>query len=684
MSTYTLSTYLYTDTYVTPAYELDNDHTSLDITGTGSIVTAGQYSSGVILNGAHDALRVDGSILSKDGDGIYLDGSGSASTVNGTVTGHYHGILTSATVSDLVITVGATADIDSDTGWGIDLQSAYSSAMIHGTVEGGFGNGYAIHEDGRYDTITVAATGYVNGGIVVNAYGDILNVAGTIAAHNSAAAIAFYHTSTLDEVNVSGHLTGYEGIALDGYRSNVRITGSVEDNNLGHYAGALLMSGVDNTVTITPHGYVGGIGYSVHFVEALSDTLINDGHISGSAAVFLDAYDSTFINHGAVDAEIGVAYSSDVSIINTGTIDNSYGINIFSSTVSLTNSGTIHGDVNAQSVGFSPRVLETGVTIDNSGTWHATKFFANYQGFSLTNSGTIRFVSGYGGGDDSYLGLYAFGKLGDHILVVNEASGSITGMTGESLNLFPGTLENYGLIKMPVSVVGTFINGTTGIMDGHVTIDSGALDNYGAIHGSVIERGALETLVNYGTIYGSVVFQSAATVINEGDITGKVTGSPDDDSLDGAGGASVDWFNGGAGDDLLIGGNAGDALIGGPGNDVLRGGGGDDTLTGGSGHDILTGGAGDDILTGGGGKDKFVFSANFGKDVITDFAAGSGGGHDLIHFAASTFSDFTDVQAAMSVNGDGNVVITLDASDTITLTGVHDPGDLVAQNFSFG
>jgi serralysin len=41
----------------------------------------------------------------------------------------------------------------------------------------------------------------------------------------------------------------------------------------------------------------------------------------------------------------------------------------------------------------------------------------------------------------------------------------------------------------------------------------------------------------------------------------------------------------------------------------------------------MNGGTGDDTLTGGKGPDRFVFNANFGDDVITDFAKS-----DLIQF----------------------------------------------------
>ncbi|MDZ8053006.1 MAG: hypothetical protein RMX68_002965 [Aulosira sp. ZfuVER01] len=63
-------------------------------------------------------------------------------------------------------------------------------------------------------------------------------------------------------------------------------------------------------------------------------------------------------------------------------------------------------------------------------------------------------------------------------------------------------------------------------------------------------------------------------------------------------------------DDVIKGGNCADTLSGFDGND---------TICGGCGDDLITGGRGDDCLTGGEGKDRFIFSADFGNDTITDF-----------------------------------------------------------------
>lgn len=72
----------------------------------------------------------------------------------------------------------------------------------------------------------------------------------------------------------------------------------------------------------------------------------------------------------------------------------------------------------------------------------------------------------------------------------------------------------------------------------------------------------------------------------------------------------------------LIGSGASDLLIGNTGNNVLEGRDGSDTLLGGRGADWFYGGRGNDSLTGGADSDVFVFRANEGSDVVTDFRNG--------------------------------------------------------------
>jgi Ca2+-binding RTX toxin-like protein len=126
------------------------------------------------------------------------------------------------------------------------------------------------------------------------------------------------------------------------------------------------------------------------------------------------------------------------------------------------------------------------------------------------------------------------------------------------------------------------------------------------------------------------------------------------------------------------------------GNDVLNGGLGENYLYGDAqsyaltspgsitgGTDTLNGGAGNDQLWGGPNDDTFVFNLGSGNDVINDFNQGNSAvastatEHDLIDVQDYHFADWTSLHAAISDDPDGNAVIHLSASDSITLVGVQ-------------
>ncbi len=92
-------------------------------------------------------------------------------------------------------------------------------------------------------------------------------------------------------------------------------------------------------------------------------------------------------------------------------------------------------------------------------------------------------------------------------------------------------------------------------------------------------------------------------------------------------------------------------------------------ILGSSGANTLTSTGGNNLFVGNGHPDTFVFAANFGKDVITDFNAGSGRGHDVIQFSKSVFDNFADVLSHATQSGH-NVVIADDAGNSLTLNNV--------------
>jgi hypothetical protein len=92
----------------------------------------------------------------------------------------------------------------------------------------------------------------------------------------------------------------------------------------------------------------------------------------------------------------------------------------------------------------------------------------------------------------------------------------------------------------------------------------------------------------------------------------------------------------------------------------------------------LSGGAGNDMFNSYGG-DTFVFKGAFGNDVVSYFHAGDVTNHDVLVFSASVVPDYAHLHMAQSGN---NVVIMIDAHDTVTLTGVK-LSALTAHDFVF-
>ncbi|WP_293932604.1 calcium-binding protein [Iodobacter sp.] len=112
-----------------------------------------------------------------------------------------------------------------------------------------------------------------------------------------------------------------------------------------------------------------------------------------------------------------------------------------------------------------------------------------------------------------------------------------------------------------------------------------------------------------------------------GGSTNTLNGTGGNDNLSGT--AQVDLITGAAGNDSLFGLAGNDTLRGDEGDDYLDGGLGNDRLEGGIGKDQLAGGEGDDRLIAGAGDDKYVFTGNWGNDVIDNI----GGGSDWLFFS---------------------------------------------------
>lgn len=160
----------------------------------------------------------------------------------------------------------------------------------------------------------------------------------------------------------------------------------------------------------------------------------------------------------------------------------------------------------------------------------------------------------------------------------------------------------------------------------------------------------------------------------------RIEGENGNDTIEGMGGFDSlegdegnDLLRGGAGNDRLMGDEGDDLLEGGSGEDRLIGDDGNDTLVGEDGNDWLEGATGDDQLAGGTGDDWYVFSGNWGTDVIVDFELGN----DVIIIASGglTYADLT-----ITASGpDSRITV---GSNSITVKNIL-PGELTSEHFSF-
>nr|WP_247744811.1 M10 family metallopeptidase C-terminal domain-containing protein [Shimia sp. R11_0] len=144
-----------------------------------------------------------------------------------------------------------------------------------------------------------------------------------------------------------------------------------------------------------------------------------------------------------------------------------------------------------------------------------------------------------------------------------------------------------------------------------------------------------------------------------------------------------DTLGGGVGDDSLRGGNHNDQLLGGLDNDLLYGDNGhdtllgeegNDTLYGGSGNDTLIFGSGNDIGDGGWGADTFVFGSFVGSsNIVNNFNTAQGDRlrlDDALWLSGHGALTAEDVLSTFGSNVDGDLVLTFDGGQSITLSGL--------------
>ena len=538
-----------------------------------------------------------------------------------------------------------------------------------GLIVGYAGCGIDMETASNAATTVISNSGTVIGETVNSApSGDAINVNGVADIENSGQIKALGTSAgTLAEgVSVGGGaIYNYVGGVI--YSSQRAITvdggGTADNTGLSAFAAAKIV----NYGTIQ-----GNDGEAIVITGDFADTIDNVGAIIGS--VFTGGGDDVinlFTGSSISGLLDGGAGNDTVNLFGSGVGDLASFVNI--ETINLNGGDWTLGSEGVNDVVFAPGLdtlrLASGVLAD--GTFSGTlDHFApgdviDLEGVGLATgaslgAGNLLTISGAPGGPITLQLDAADNFTGDVFQVATDNAGGTLLTLGEALN---GGNGNLVLNGGPGSDIINAGNGNDVISGG------GGNDVVNAGNGNdTINDGAGNDALKAGNGNDVISAGGGADTINAGNGRDFIDAGDGNDTVNaGNGNDSIDVGDGndtikvGNGNDVISAGSGTDVITAGNGNDTINGGAGNDIIKAGNGNDIINGGAGNDILTAGVGNDRFVFSAGFGKDTVTDFHSG-----DHIEFEDHLFMNFAAVQAA-SVQVGTDVVITLDAADTVTL-----------------
>ena len=318
----------------------------------------------------------------------------------------------------------------------------------------------------------------------------------------------------------------------------------------------------------------------------------------------------------------------------------------------------VAADVVTEAANEGTDTVRTGLTVYTLGANIENLVGTAAFGQTLTGNILNNTLTG-GAGADTLVGgagndTYVVGTAGD---VVTELAGGGTDLVQSSISWTLGSeLEN-------LTLTGTAaINGVGNALANLMTGNGAANRLEGGLGNDTLNGGAGNDTLVGGAGNDTYVVDAAGDVITE--LAGGGT-----DLVQ----SSISWTLGSELENLTL---TGTAAINGVGNALAN------LMTGNGAANRLEGGLGNDTLIGGAGNDVFRFGLGFGKDVISDFTAGTGVA-DVIEFAGlgASFDSFSEVMAAATQVG-SNTVIAFDVSNTITLNNVT-RSLLVADDFRF-
>jgi hypothetical protein len=296
---------------------------------------------------------------------------------------------------------------------------------------------------------------------------------------------------------------------------------------------------------------------------------------------------------------------------------------------SFNNSGTISGTIG---MAFTATIAKE--SIENSGTIKGTNGAAisssgslvtNNVGIELTNSGLLTTagndavillndgtsVNAVINNSGTITGILAIDAISDNLYVSN--SGTIHGAVYSNHLVQIDNLGNWhGDLELTSGTITNSGNMTALIsFYPYVSSQNDKIYNSGNITGDIDLTGTNSAITNHHEIYGNITMGTSDTLLNTGTIHGDVTLGASDTINDSRG--------------------------------------------------LITGAINATNL------DTFVYKGHFGEETINNFVATN---NDIIAFGASDFGSFGAVMSATKQIG-ADSVITLDATDQITLVGVN-------------
>jgi hypothetical protein len=659
----------------------------LTLTG-GDTVIDNTGGNTFVLTGANNSLTVtvSGATVTDNGtNDIIITGGGANLNINGAndtaTTGN--GSNLGASGNGDIATIGQDSGLALGGVNAVAFTGSNSTVWLENTQEtlnAGTSVGVTVNVWSSNDHVTIGA----NGTVSVTASNDLITTMGaggdniTAAAGNTIDVLGgnIYDPGVTadDTITMTGGSVEVATNAWADTYGNNNIFVSQGSNAFGVYgnnntvtgaanSGALVV-GSDNTITFAANSsmtlYGSGNQATIGSSGTITDNGTGDRDTIGALGIVNVAGSSDIVSATGIGGAIITAAAGNTIDVLSG---NGYDPNVTTDDTITITGGNVDVATNAWADTYGNNNIVVSQGSNAFGVW----------GNDNTVTGAVNsnaFVGGIGNtitiAANSSLNLYNSDNqatIGGGSTINDTGTGDVTTSTGGSNITISGTDDT----ATSASGSNIWLNGTddTGTAGANSTVTIGGSSDHGTIGaGSTISLAGNNDVATLAT-------GDTAYVGGTGEL---ITGS--NDTITVAAGASVtvtgslDTVGGGTGAAITFAANMADTVSG---SGVMVNVNTGDSITA-SGDTFTFAPSATATVTG--ATNAFDFQALFGKDVITGFVA-----TDQIQMTATDFASWAVLSSHMAQSG-SNTVITLDASDTMTLVGVV-PSSLTSAMFHF-